>query len=99
MARRFIEWFGEEAKRIYGDVIPQNVAGRRIIVMKEPVGVVGAITPWNFPNAMITRKCAPATCRRLHRSDQARVRNAVVGAGYGRAGANARACPEACSMW
>ena len=55
----FIEWFGEEAKRVYGDVIPQNVAGRRIIVIKQPVGVVGAITPWNFPNAMITRKCAP----------------------------------------
>jgi len=56
----FVEWFAEEAKRIYGDVIPQNVAGRRIIVVKQPVGVVGAITPWNFPNAMITRKCAPA---------------------------------------
>ncbi len=56
----FIEWFGEEAKRIYGDVIPQNVSGRRIVVIKQPVGVVGAITPWNFPNAMITRKCAPA---------------------------------------
>ncbi|HUJ03658.1 MAG TPA: NAD-dependent succinate-semialdehyde dehydrogenase [Rhizomicrobium sp.] len=56
----FIEWFGEEAKRIYGDVIPTNAANRRILVFKEPIGVVGAITPWNFPNAMITRKCAPA---------------------------------------
>ncbi len=56
----FIEWFGEEGKRVYGDVIPHNQKGRRIIVLKEPVGVVGAITPWNFPNAMITRKCAPA---------------------------------------
>ena len=56
----FIEWFGEEAKRVYGDVVPENVAGRKILVVKEPVGVVGAITPWNFPNAMITRKCAPA---------------------------------------
>jgi succinate-semialdehyde dehydrogenase/glutarate-semialdehyde dehydrogenase len=56
----FVEWFGEEAKRVYGDVIPQNVPWRRIIVIKQPVGVVGAITPWNFPNAMITRKCAPA---------------------------------------
>ena len=56
----FIEWFAEEAKRVYGDVIPQNVPGRRIVVTKEPVGVVGAITPWNFPNSMITRKCAPA---------------------------------------
>ena len=56
----FIEWFGEEAKRVYGDVIPTNAANRRILVFKEPIGVVGAITPWNFPNAMITRKCAPA---------------------------------------
>ncbi len=56
----FLEWFGEEAKRIYGDTIPQNVPGRRIVVVKEPVGVVAAITPWNFPSAMITRKAAPA---------------------------------------
>ena len=56
----FVEWFAEEAKRIYGDVIPQHADGKRILVLKEPVGVVGAITPWNFPNAMITRKCAPA---------------------------------------
>ena len=56
----FVEWFAEEGKRIYGDVIPTNVRGRRIIVVKEPVGVVAAVTPWNFPNAMITRKVAPA---------------------------------------
>jgi succinate-semialdehyde dehydrogenase/glutarate-semialdehyde dehydrogenase len=56
----FVEWFAEEAKRAYGDIIPPNVPGRKILVTKEPVGVVGAITPWNFPNAMITRKCAPA---------------------------------------
>jgi succinate-semialdehyde dehydrogenase/glutarate-semialdehyde dehydrogenase len=56
----FIEWFAEEGKRIYGDMIPTNAAGRRILVMKEPVGVVAAITPWNFPNAMITRKVGPA---------------------------------------
>ena len=56
----FIEWFAEEAKRVYGDIIPQTLAGRRILVLKEPVGVVSAITPWNFPNAMITRKVAPA---------------------------------------
>ena len=56
----FIEWFAEEGKRVYGDVIPTNVGGRRIIVLKEPIGVVAAITPWNFPNAMITRKLAPA---------------------------------------
>ncbi len=56
----FIEWFAEEAKRIYGDTIPDPLADRRIIVIKQPVGVVASITPWNFPNAMITRKCAPA---------------------------------------
>jgi succinate-semialdehyde dehydrogenase/glutarate-semialdehyde dehydrogenase len=56
----FIEWFAEEGKRIYGDVIPATQAGRRILVFKEPIGVVAAVTPWNFPNAMITRKCAPA---------------------------------------
>ncbi len=56
----FIEWFAEEGKRVYGDVIPTTQAGRRILVFKQPIGVVAAITPWNFPNAMITRKCAPA---------------------------------------
>src|SRR4051812_47744602 len=55
-AASFIEWFGEEAKRIYGDTIPQNAKGRRILVLKEPIGVFAAITPWNFPAAMITRK-------------------------------------------
>jgi len=56
----YIDWFAEEAKRIYGDIIPQNSNDKRLLVTKEPVGVVAAITPWNFPNAMITRKCAPA---------------------------------------
>ena len=56
----FIEWFAEEAKRIYGDTIPQHQGDKRIVVIKQPVGVVAAITPWNFPNAMITRKCGPA---------------------------------------
>ena len=56
----FIEWFAEEAKRIYGDTIPQHQHDKRIVVIKEPVGVVASITPWNFPNAMITRKVAPA---------------------------------------
>ena len=58
-AASFIEWFAEEAKRIYGETIPQNMKGRRIIVTKEPVGVFAAITPWNFPAAMITRKTGP----------------------------------------
>jgi len=56
----FIEWFAEEAKRIYGDTIPGHQADKRIIVLKQPIGVVAAITPWNFPNAMITRKAGPA---------------------------------------
>jgi succinate-semialdehyde dehydrogenase/glutarate-semialdehyde dehydrogenase len=58
-AASFIEWFAEEGKRVYGDVIPQNVRGRRIIVQKQPIGVFAAITPWNFPAAMITRKTGP----------------------------------------
>jgi succinate-semialdehyde dehydrogenase/glutarate-semialdehyde dehydrogenase len=58
-AASFIEWFAEEGKRIYGDMIPPNAQGRRILVMKEPIGVFAAITPWNFPAAMITRKAGP----------------------------------------
>jgi succinate-semialdehyde dehydrogenase/glutarate-semialdehyde dehydrogenase len=56
----FIEWFAEEGKRAYGDIIPPHQPGVRLLVTKQPVGVVAAITPWNFPNAMITRKVAPA---------------------------------------
>ncbi|MEM8985322.1 MAG: NAD-dependent succinate-semialdehyde dehydrogenase [Pseudomonadota bacterium] len=56
----FVEWFAEEGKRAYGDVIPSNAQSRRLVVLKQPIGVVAAITPWNFPNAMITRKVAPA---------------------------------------
>ncbi|MBV2132372.1 NADP-dependent succinate-semialdehyde dehydrogenase [Pseudomonas sp. MAP12] len=59
-AASFIEWFAEEAKRAYGDVIPAHAADKRILVQKEPVGVTAAITPWNFPSAMITRKAGPA---------------------------------------
>ena len=59
-AASFIEWFAEEGKRIYGDTIPQHAPGKRIVVTKEPVGVCAAITPWNFPAAMITRKAGPA---------------------------------------
>jgi succinate-semialdehyde dehydrogenase/glutarate-semialdehyde dehydrogenase len=58
-AASFIEWFAEEAKRVYGDVIPEPMANRRILVTKEPIGVFAAITPWNFPAAMITRKAGP----------------------------------------
>lgn len=59
-ASSFIKWYGEEAKRIYGETIPASVASKRILVQKQAVGVVAAITPWNFPAAMITRKVAPA---------------------------------------
>lgn len=59
-AASFIEWFAEEAKRLYGDTIPGHAADKRILVTREPVGVCAAITPWNFPAAMITRKVAPA---------------------------------------
>src|SRR6185503_10558156 len=59
-AASFIEWFAEEAKRLYGDVIPGHQADKRILVLRQPIGVVAAITPWNFPAAMITRKAAPA---------------------------------------
>ena len=59
-AASFFEWFAEEGKRIYGDVIPHQQPDRRIVVIKEPIGVCAAVTPWNFPSAMITRKAGPA---------------------------------------
>ncbi|GAB4151223.1 MAG: NADP-dependent succinate-semialdehyde dehydrogenase [Sphingomonadales bacterium] len=59
-AASFIQWFAEEARRVYGDIIPGHEADKRIMVLKQPVGVVAAITPWNFPAAMITRKVSPA---------------------------------------
>jgi succinate-semialdehyde dehydrogenase / glutarate-semialdehyde dehydrogenase len=59
-AASFLEWFGEEAKRVYGDTIPEPTPDRRIVVVKHPVGVSAGITPWNFPSAMVTRKAAPA---------------------------------------
>ena len=59
-AASFIEWFAEEAKRVYGDTIPAQFTDRRIVVIKQPIGVCAAVTPWNFPNAMITRKAGPA---------------------------------------
>ena len=59
-AASFFEWFAEEGKRVYGDVIPHHLPDRRIVVIKEPIGVCAAVTPWNFPSAMITRKAGPA---------------------------------------
>jgi len=59
-AASFLEWFGEEAKRIYGDTIPTYMQDRRVVVVRQPIGVSAGITPWNFPAAMPTRKAAPA---------------------------------------
>ncbi|HEY1367883.1 MAG TPA: NAD-dependent succinate-semialdehyde dehydrogenase [Gaiellaceae bacterium] len=59
-AASFLEWFGEEAKRVYGDAIPTPLPDRRLLVLKQPIGVTAGITPWNFPSAMVTRKAAPA---------------------------------------
>lgn len=59
-AAAYVEWFAEEARRVYGDLVPSPWGDKRIVVTKEPVGVCAAITPWNFPSAMITRKVAPA---------------------------------------
>src|SRR5258707_12637560 len=59
-AASFIEWFAEEAKRVYGDTIPSPWNDRRLVVIKQPIGVCAAMTPWNFPAAMITRKAGPA---------------------------------------
>nr|WP_189684765.1 NADP-dependent succinate-semialdehyde dehydrogenase [Pseudomonas taiwanensis] len=59
-AASFLEWFGEEAKRVYGDMIPGHQSDKRLMVIKQPIGVTAAITPWNFPSAMITRKAGPA---------------------------------------
>ena len=56
----FVEWFAEESKRVYGDILPPPVKGRRLIVNKQPLGVVALVTPWNFPVAMILRKAAAA---------------------------------------
>ena len=85
-AASFIDWFADEAKRIYGDTIPQNAKGRRILVLKEPIGVFAAITPWNFPAAMITRKAGPRLGRGLHRRDPPGLADPVLGAGAGGAG-------------
>ena len=60
IAAAYVEWFAEEAKRVYGDVIPTIANDRRLVVVKQPVGVCAAITPWNFPCSMITRKVSPA---------------------------------------
>ena len=75
-AASFLEWFAEEAKRVYGDTIPGHQADKRIVVIKQPIGVVACITPWNFPLAMITRK-AGRPSRLAARSSQAGVADAL----------------------
>ena len=85
-AASFIEWFAEEGKRVYGDTIPQNAKGRRIIVLKEPIGVFAAITPWNFPVGDDHPQGRPGLGGGLHRGDPPGQPDAVLGAGAGGAG-------------
>ena len=96
-AASFYEWFGEEAKRAYGDTIPTPSADRRILVLKQPVGVTAGITPWNFPAAMPTRKTAPALAAGLHDGAEAGRADAAVGARRSRRSPRRPACPRASS--
>ena len=95
-AASFYEWFGEEAKRVYGDTIPTPSADRRILVTKQPVGVTAGITPWNFPAAMPTRKTAPALaagCTMVLKPAEQTPLSALAVAALARR----PACPRACS--
>ena len=76
-AASFLEWFGGEAERVYGQVVPPMNPANRVLVLRQPVGVTAAITPWNFPAAMMTRKLGPAHGRRLHERRQAGERDAA----------------------
>ena len=67
----FIEFYAEEGKRVYGETIPDTLPDRRIVVIKQPIGVVAAITPWNFPSSMITRKAGSCFSSWMHNSNQA----------------------------
>src|SRR3954449_5919597 len=85
-AASFIDWFAEEGKRIYGDVIPTPQSDKRMIVLRQPIGVVAAITPWNFPAAMITRKAGPAlaagctfVCKPAHQTPYSALAMAELG--------------------
>jgi len=82
----FVEWFAEEAKRIYGETIPGHQRDKRITVIKQPIGVAASITPWNFPNAMIARNGRPGAGRGLRLRRPPRRRNPAFGAGDGGAG-------------
>ena len=77
-AASFLEWFGEEAKRVYGDTIPGPQGDKRIVVIKQPIGVVACITPWNFPLAMITAQGRSRHRRRLHCRLEARVTDTLL---------------------
>ena len=89
-AASYIQWFAEESRRIYGEVIPSPWHDKRIIVTREPLGVCAAITPWNFPAAMITTQGGTSACRRLHHCRQAGQPDAAFSAGHGRTGAASR---------
>ena len=95
-AASYVEWFAEEATRANGDVIPAPVAGRRMFALKEPVGVVAAITPWNFPAAMIARKIAPALAAGCTVVCQAGRGHAADLAGAGQAGRGGGRARRAC---
>ena len=97
-AASFIEFFAEEAKRVYGDTIPQHLPGRRIIVQKEPIGVFAAITPWNFPRSDDYAKGRPRLGRRLRWRDTPRDTNTVLSARTRRAGGARRPCRPASAM-
>jgi succinate-semialdehyde dehydrogenase/glutarate-semialdehyde dehydrogenase len=79
-AAAFMQWFAEEVKRIYGDIIPSAASDRRLLVIKQPIGVCAAITPWNFPCSMIARKVAPALAAGCTYGTQASRTNPAVGA-------------------
>src|ERR1700761_7642344 len=89
-AASFIDWFAEEGKRLYGDVIPTHQSDKRLLVLRQPIGVVAAITPWNFPAAMITRKAGPAlaagctfVCKPAHQTPYSALAMAELGARAG----------------
>lgn len=79
----YIEWFAEEAKRVYGDTIPGPANDKRIVCIKQPVGVVACITPWNFPNAMLTRKIAPALAAGCTVVCKPANAHTIIGIGFG----------------
>jgi len=95
-AASFIEWFAEEGKRLYGDIIPGHQPDKRILVLRQPVGVVAAITPWNFPAAMITRKAGPALAAAARWCSSPRARRRSL-RWRSPSSPGAQACRRACS--